>query len=495
VRRVLGRRGGIEAEGHLPGPDLHVVARLGPRFDDAPRLEEPIGLEHGGEREAPLYRGFAERRNPSAFGKGSLEDPLLELVREALVQRGLILHDSSNHADLLPRLLEYIEGALELRARMRGHVARAEQGVALGHGRRDDGIRIHAVLVELLPESEALLVVVHDDGDDRRLRPPDIEAEIAVALHHEAGVFPETLDVLGLLLHDVEGSHRGHDEGSGERGGEDEGPGMVLDVVDHVLVADDEAAEGGEALREGAHGDIDLLHEVEVRRGTAALPQDADRVRVVDVEASAARLADLHELRQVDDIAAHGEYAVHHDEASLIGGNLLEDPVELIEVAVDEALDLAVAEPAGVHDARVVFLVGDHHVVLPYQRRDRAEIGLHAGAEDEGGLLAHEGGQAPFQLLVDGERAVDEAASRRARAEIVDCLLRRGLDLRVEGKAEVVVRSQHEHLAALHHDLGALGAFQRLEEGVDALFHRDLVPIELGTLLENVHSGLLFAQR
>ena len=86
---------------------------------------------------------------------------------------------------------------------------------------------------------------------------------------------------------------------------------------------------------------------------------------------------------------------------ALVRGYLREDPIELVEVSVDEALDLAVAEPAGVDDARVVFLVGDDDVVLPYQRRDRAEVGLHARAEDEGGLLSHEGGEPPLELLVD----------------------------------------------------------------------------------------------
>ena len=48
----------------------------------------------------------------------------------------------------------------------------------------------------------------------------------------------------------------------------------------------------------------------------------------------------------------------------LILGDFAEDTVQLVEVAMDEALNLAVAESASVHDARVVVLVRQHDIVL-----------------------------------------------------------------------------------------------------------------------------------
>ena len=360
------------------------------------------------------------------------------------------------------------------------------------HGRRDYGVRIHSALVELLPEAEAFLVVADDDRDDRSLRPPDVEAEVAVALHHEMGVFPEALDVLGLVLHDIEGSHRGHDVGCGQGGREDEGAGVVLDVIDDVLVACDEAPEGCEALRERAHGDIDFLNQVEMGGRSSASAEDSDRVGVVHVNAGAVRLADGDELGQIDDVAAHGEYAVDDDEDAFVLGNLREDAVQLIEVSVHEALHLAVAELAAVDDAGMVFLVHDYDVVSPDQRGNRAEIGLHPRAEYERGFLTHERGEPFLELYVYAHRPVDEAAPGAAGSEDVDRLLSRFPDLGMKGQAKVVVRPQHKHFMAIHHDFGAFRALQGLEEGVQARLYSLFCAIELEAFLENIHYGLLF---
>ena len=105
-----------------------------------------------------------------------------------------------------------------------------------------------------------------------------------------------------------------------------------------------------------------------MRRRAPAPAEDADGVGVVDVEPRAVRLADRNELRQIDDIAAHREDAVHDDEDALVVGHLLEDALELVEIAVDEALHLAEAEPAAVDDARVIVLIGDHDVVPADER-------------------------------------------------------------------------------------------------------------------------------
>ena len=260
---------------------------------------------------------------------------------------------------------------------MRRHVARAQQCHTSGHRRRDDGVRIHSVLEEFLPEREALFVVTHDDGDDRRLRVPYVEAELAEALHHEARIVPKALDVLGLLLHDFERGHRGHDVRGGQGGGKDEGPGGVLDPVDDVLVARDEAAERGKALREGAHRYVDIIQLVEMDRRAAAAAEDTDGVCIVHVQPRAVFAAKWAELGQVDDIASHGEDSVHHDEDAAFLGDFLENALELIEVAVDEALHLAVAELAAIHDRGMVVLVRHDDVVSAYKAGNRAEVRLH----------------------------------------------------------------------------------------------------------------------
>lgn len=113
-------------------------------------------------------------------------------------------------AELLPRLLEHGQGAVELLLGVRRHIARTEEGHAVGHGGCDDGVRVDAVLEELLPEIEAGIVLADDDGDDGRLGLADVETEFAEGLHHVVGVVPKLFDMLGLVLHDVESGHRGH---------------------------------------------------------------------------------------------------------------------------------------------------------------------------------------------------------------------------------------------------------------------------------------------
>ena len=114
----------------------------------------------------------------------------------------------------------------------------------------------------------------------------------------------------------------------------------MLYIVDDVLVADDEAAEGREAFGEGPHGDIDFFHQTEMGRRSPSSAEDSDRVRVVHIYAGAMRLANGHELGKIDDVSTHREYAVHDDQDALFGGYLRQYAVELVEIAVDETLHL-----------------------------------------------------------------------------------------------------------------------------------------------------------
>ena len=62
----------------------------------------------------------------------------------------------------------------------------------------------------------------------------------------EIGDVPQMGDTLGLLEHYVDGLAYGRDVCGRHAGTEDQGTGVVLDVIEHGLVAGDETAEGTE---------------------------------------------------------------------------------------------------------------------------------------------------------------------------------------------------------------------------------------------------------
>ena len=118
----------------------------------------------------------------------------------------------------------------------------------------------------------------------------------------------------------------------------------------------------------------------------------------------------------VGDVAFHGVHAVHHDHRALAGAVPLHPALEVGQVAVVEALGLAVGHLGAVHDRGVVELVEIDHLAPADQPGDEAEVGRVAGGEDQAGFLAQELGQGALELLVQVQRAVQEPAAGAARA-------------------------------------------------------------------------------
>ena len=104
----------------------------------------------------------------------------------------------------------------------------------------------------------------------------------------------------------------------------------------------------------------------------------------------------------------------------LPGAVPLHPALEVGEVAVVEALGLAVGHLGAVHDRGVVQLVEVDHLAAADQAGDQAEVGGVAGGEDEAGFLAQELGQGALELLVQVERSVQEPAAGAARAVAVE---------------------------------------------------------------------------
>ena len=121
-----------------------------------------------------------------------------------------------------------------------------------------------------------------------------------------------------------------------------------------------------------------------------------------------------------------------------------------------EALGLAEAD--AVDDRGVVELVRVEPVRLVEDRREEPLVGVPAGHVEDRVVASEEGRDLGLELLVELLRAADEAHRAEARAPAVHGLLLGLADPRVVGEAEVVVRGQHDDLAAADPDARALRA-------------------------------------
>ncbi len=92
----------------------------------------------------------------------------------------------------------------------------------------------------------------------------------------------------------------------------------------------------------------------------------------------------------------------------------LHPALEVGQVAVVEALGLRVRQLGAVHDRGVIELVEVDGLTPTDQAGDQAKVGGVAGGEDQTGFLAEELSQRALELLVEVERAVEEAAAGAA---------------------------------------------------------------------------------
>ena len=111
--------------------------------------------------------------------------------------------------------------------------------------------------------------VADDDGGDGGFAGGSsasayVEAGVGELLFEVMGVRPEAFDAVGLVFEDVERGDAGGGDGGWMRGGEEEGAGAVVEVVDEVAGAADVAAEGSDGFGEGAYLDVDFVGGVEV---------------------------------------------------------------------------------------------------------------------------------------------------------------------------------------------------------------------------------------
>ena len=125
-----------------------------------------------------------------------------------------------------------------------------------------------------------------------------------------------------------------------------------------------------------------------------------------------------------------------------------------ITVLVDD--DLGAAQAAAVDDAGVIQTIGEDDVFFADQRRDGGLIGAEPRLDVQRILDAFELRHAPLELHVQIERARDRSDGRRADAVFANSLLRRFLQARMIGNAQIVVRAEVQHALAIDDDPRAL---------------------------------------
>src|SRR5947209_9939750 len=164
----------------------------------------------------------------------------------------------------------------------------AQAGFAFGYDRVCDSGSKYSFVKQLAAELHGKASVANDDWCDRGLaggsvHAADIEAEIAELFFEIAGVLPEFVDELGLLLQNVKSCDTGGCNGGRMRGREQERTAPVIQKLDQVAGAADISAHCANRFGPGAYLNVDAAMNIEVVDGSASIAsQDPGGVRIVD---------------------------------------------------------------------------------------------------------------------------------------------------------------------------------------------------------------------
>ena len=343
---------------------------------------------------------------------------------------------------------------------MRRHQGEAHDDGVFGHGRRDDGRDEDAFVEGHLHGGQAFLEIAHEERDDGRLGMADVEAaglEFGVGV---AGQVPEMREALGFVEHDVDGPTHGGHVGRRHAGAEDQRPGIVFQILDHGVVAGDEAAQAAERLGEGAHDQVYLVGQAEmVGRAAAVVAHDAEAVGIVDHQRGVVLLAKLHQLRDRGDVAFHRIDAVHHDEFRRAWLRDLQFLLKFIHIVVGELEYAAEGKPAAVDDAGVVERIEEDVTVAEAQAGDDAQVYLETGAIGHGFFFADQFGEFLFEGQVDVECSIKEPRAGAAGPVFADGLDGGLFETGIVGQSQIGIRAEHQHILSIHFHHRVLAGF------------------------------------
>ena len=189
---------------------------------------------------------------------------------------------------------------------------------------------------------------------------------------------------------------------------------------------------------------------------------------------------ELHDLRELAQVAFHGEDAVHDDEFHRVLGAAAEAALQVLHVVMLEMQRFGEGEAAAVHDGSMVAVVTDNIVVPGEELRNDAGIHREAGGETQGFVLAHEFGEFFLQLDMQVQGSVQETGTGTAGTILAECVHAGLDDTFVTGEARIGVGTEHQDAMSIHLHLGALFALDGTEIGIDSLFNHFLRQVILG---------------
>ena len=221
------------------------------------------------------------------------------------------------------------------------------------------------------------------------------------------------------------------------------------------MVAGAEAADGTDALGEGADDEVAFLLEAGLFGEAAAVaPEHTEGMRLVDEQLKAAAALHLDELGQRRPIAEHRINALeHHQPAALVVG-AGEPAVEVLGVVVAEAYQLGARQRASVIDRGMRIGVEIDRVLGAGQAGDHAEIGLVAGREDDAVAAPEKVGELALEREMHVIGAIGDARAGGAGAERGQRLLPGGDAGRLERHPHVIVGAGEDGLAPVDDGAG-----------------------------------------
>ena len=196
-----------------------------------------------------------------------------------------------------------------------------------------------------------------------------------------------------------------------------------------------------------------------VQAPSSARPQYAKAMCVIQHQQRVVALAQGQQFRHRSNVAVHAEYGIRHHQFALRPG-CSESLLQHNQVEVRIAREFGAGQQHRIVERGMVKLVGENFVVATGQRSDDPEIGHVAGGKKQRRRQAGESGQRCLQLMV--EHAVPAHQMRRPRPHAVArCGRLRRLDQgRMTGQTEIIVTAEGQVFPAIHHNPGALRAFQ-----------------------------------
>ena len=144
---------------------------------------------------------------------------------------------------------------------------------------------------------------------------------------------------------------------------------------------------------------------------------------LVDHDRAVVLVLELNDCWQISQVALHREHTVDDNELDSLLGQLLEHTLEVGHVVMLVVELTGKRETTAIDDTGVVAIVADDIVVLAYYHCQHTLIDGEAGREAQAVVLADELGDFLFQLDVQVERSVEEAATGTTRTVFVECTL------------------------------------------------------------------------